>query len=178
VNWGGVTLSNWDIEEDVPLVHFDLSGNDLPVTVSDFTFRDIRMLGTFDNFVLGSAGMTFNNVHFDNITVAGKPANWRTLDLGTDEYATNVYVNGVPAPARLEHVLQGRDEPDVPAVPDAYLAHPAAGRRRGDVRLRLVPRPGPVQLGHPDLSRRNQLDDGRLLLDFGQYQIDQVEVFP
>jgi hypothetical protein len=101
VNWGGVTLDNWDIEEDTPLVHFDLSGNDLSVRVSDFTLSNIRMLGTFDNFVLGSPGMTFDQIHFDNITVAGHRTNWRTLDLGTDAYATHVYVNGVPAPVNL-----------------------------------------------------------------------------
>jgi polygalacturonase len=96
VNWGGVTLSNWDIEESEPLVHFDVTANGTPVAISDFTMSGFTMAATGDNYVLGASGMTFDGVHFENIVVEGQTANWQTLGLRTNSFVTNIDVDGAP----------------------------------------------------------------------------------
>lgn len=95
VDWGQITLHNWDIEENEPLVHFDISANDVPVTISNFTISNITMPdGTQDNFVQGGAGRIFDHVHFADVIVNGVRANWGTLQLRTNQYATDVTIDG------------------------------------------------------------------------------------
>lgn len=95
VDWGGITLTNWVIEENEPLVHFDISGNACPVAISNFTISNITMQGTLDNFIRGGPGMTFDHVHFANIVVNGAKAGWDTLQPWINQYATDVTIDGV-----------------------------------------------------------------------------------
>ncbi|MBO0883696.1 MAG: hypothetical protein J2P17_25845, partial [Mycobacterium sp.] len=95
VNWGGITLDNWDIEENEPLVHFDISGNEVPVAISNLTISNITMKGTQDNYIFGGTGRPFDHIHFANVVVHGAKANWGTLQLRTNEYTADATIDSI-----------------------------------------------------------------------------------
>jgi hypothetical protein len=103
VNWGAITLKNWTIESNTPIVYFNLDGNVSTVTVSNITLSNFKIDQTNNNIITGGPSRLFDNIHFVNLNIGGRfVSSLASASITTNQYATNVDVTlNSPAPTDL-----------------------------------------------------------------------------
>jgi hypothetical protein len=91
VNWGNITLKNWTVESNTPIVYFALDGNVSTVTVSNITMSNLKIDQTNNNVVTGGPSRLFDNIHFVNLNVGGRfVSSLAAASVTTNSYATHV----------------------------------------------------------------------------------------